>query len=530
MKVFKSILLYLLIAIGLCAAAVLVCCVILMLSPSTKIFGYQYISYKKSYSREISDYNSLNTQAISITSNRMKIQIIPNTSDDLIRIEYNPGMSGFVKSDKSKLELKVEVKQDQQFVAVNDGNSYDTLNIDMIEPDGLIFLSSSVIKVYVPVSRTYAVIYAENGKGGIDYVSTDSSKQVKVNNLYLKTTNSDIEIVAPNASTYNFTTTTGDLKINNNNNDINANITFNTSTGSFQTTSTINGTLNVNSTARSVGPNISVKKVLGTFNYNAPAGNVNIEEIGSQESGKGANLAIKAINGSFNIGKIYGYTYVQPYDEGNIKNLNFNITSLFNIDTENRQSFFESGEGNINIGTLKGYAQFKTSTGNVTIKDAYESMFIYSYSGAINVTYNTSSRPNESLGGFQVNTTESNVTATNLHTKVEVVVNSGKFTRSRTINLTFDKVASNCTIDAYTHDVILKTKIGCSYTLVAGVAESKITINDTVGTLSKIASSDSDYKAEFDGKNAYRIGYIKDGTPLGKISVITEDALKVQGY
>lgn len=528
MKVFKSILLYLLIAIGLLAAAVMVCCVILMLSPKTKILGYQYVSYKKSYVRDITASESATAQAININSNRMKINIVP-TTNNYIKVVYSPGMSGFVKAKNSKLSLNVRFEQNQQFTGVDDGTSYKTLNIIATEPEGLLFLSSSYMTIYVPVTYDYSVINAANGRGGINYTAISSSKEIKVSRLYLKTTTADIDIIAPNADVYYISTTTGDLKFNNNNRDIDANITYRTNTGSFETTSVINGAVSVESEAKSVGPNISIKKVLGSFNFESPSGNVVIGEIGDMSSGESSNLTVKASNASFKINKIYGYTYVQPFKD-NVDNIDFKINDLYNTNSGGFQSFFESGKGNITIGTLRGYSQFKTSTGNVKVTNAWESMYIYTYSGAINVTFNTAANPNDGLGGMQIDTTESNITVKNIKCKVDISVNSNKFTRSRNINLQYMEVDVDSVIDAYTHDVNIETKIGQAYTFITSAPKKNIDKPPTsVGIFSEILTTDSDYSLQYAEKTAYRVGYSKGQNYNGRIFVNTTGKVSIQG-
>ncbi len=531
MKVFKSIMLYLLIAIGVAAAAVLICCVLLMMSPKTSIFGYKYVSYKDTHTRELiqSQYTS-DIDAISITTNRMAINIVPHTGVDHIKIVYKQGMSGFVKKD-TVLELVEPTVEERQFVGVNDENSYKTIVIKVNEPEGLVFLKDSKMTVYVPVDISYSVIHAQTGKGELTYVEAANSLQkIHVDNLYLSASTADINISAVNVKNYNVTTTTGDLLINNNNEDINANIAFNTKTGSFATSSTINGSFTVNSTVGSVGPNIKVKKILGSFTYTSPSGNVSVESIGDEKTSKGANLIINSTNAKFSIGSVYGFTSVQPYNARENVSLTFDINYLYNIYNAEKQSFIESGAGNITIGTLKGYAHFKTSTGNVTVKDAWESMQIKSTNGTINVKYNIGAPVNNDLGGFQVFTEESYVTATNLHSVVYIEVTGDKFSRSRKLDLAFTEVVGASTINAFSHDVSITTKVGQIYTLLTKNTTA-VEILTSAGSWSSYAITDSDYKAAFAGYNAYRVGYnVGAGSSVAKsITVTTTSSIHVQG-
>ena len=532
MKVFKSIMLYLLIAIGVCAAGLLVCCVILMVSPNTSIFGYKYVSYKATHTKELTEYRfTHDIGAISIETNRMSVNIQPHSDNtEYIKIVYKQGMSGFVKKD-TKLELEEPKVTAKQFTGVNDDTTYNAIIIKMLEPEGLVFLNNPAMTIYLPANVHYSVIQAETGKGVINFIeAADSSHKIDVSKLYLSSSTSNINIAATGVDDYFITTKTGDLFIANNNQDINANISFNTKTGSFSTASTINGTFNVESSVGSVGPNIKLKKVLGTFNYNAPSGNVVIESIGSEADGKGANVTIKSTNAKFTIGTIYGYTYVQPYNEGNIENLTFNINYLYNISKSGQQSFFESGKGDITIGTLKGYSQFKTSTGDITIKDAWESMLILSYSGTINVAYNLGATINNELGGFQVDTTESYITATNLHCVVDIDVNDAKLTRGRKIDLTFTRIVDNSSINAYQHDVKISAKKGQVYTLITQ-GTTNVEVNSTVGLHSPYSSTDSDYKSSYEGHKVYRVGYaLGSGNSVSKsIDIVTTGNISVVG-
>ena len=193
MKVFKKIMLYLLILIALCIASVLVSCIIMICSPKTSIFVYSYISYKEVLEEEMT-LNS-NVKAISITSNRTQIEILPNTESNKIKIQYSQGMSGFVKTKAKDLELKTETKSGVQFESgesgYGSGTSYITACIDVLEPNGLIFLDGCFIRVYVPTGKDFSVIYASSKNASINYTSTSDNKAIKVSNLYVDSKTKD---------------------------------------------------------------------------------------------------------------------------------------------------------------------------------------------------------------------------------------------------------------------------------------------------------------------------------------------------
>ena len=128
MKVFKSIMLYLLLIIGVALAAVLICCVIMICSPRTVVFGYKYVSFKERITEDPIELGAVS--AVSVTSNRMDIIIVPNTESDEVLISYSQGMSGFVKADAPDLKVEITASKTMEFNSGDSsygaGTSYNT--------------------------------------------------------------------------------------------------------------------------------------------------------------------------------------------------------------------------------------------------------------------------------------------------------------------------------------------------------------------------------------------------------------------
>ncbi len=391
MKVFKSIMLYLMILIGAVVAATLICCIIMICSPKTTILGYRYISYKDVLTEETSIASGVN--ALSISSNRMDIEIIPNTESKKVILNYSQGMSGFVKAKASDLKI-VATTETLQFDG-GDGTGqgpYKTLKIEVQEPKGLIFLSSCYIKVQVPVGTTFSVINAYTKTGSISYNSlAEGGGRFTTTNLYLNTRTKDISQKAivinnPNASKYHIKTLAAACYFKNAGNDISGNIIFTTSGGKLVAQEgALKGSLTVNSSADVGGANLNISKLYGNLNFYARSGNVKINEIIKGTNTSYPTVTIKSEYCSFSADKLAGTITTTGYNGKDpdeisvkIKELHYMGGNTISIDSE---------RGNVNIGVLKGGANFTTSYGDITIKEAYNNIDIDTRNGKIDITF-----------------------------------------------------------------------------------------------------------------------------------------------
>lgn len=470
MKVFKSIMLYLLILLGLATAAVLICCVIMICSPNTSIFGYKYISYKDVLEESVSltsgEYSGVN--AVSITSNRMDIRILPNVeSNSDVKIVYSQGMSGFVKQDAVDLKVTISKDDTHEFESGDSslsGNTYKTLCIDVSEPDGIIFLADCYIKVYLP-SKVYDVVNAYTKNGGIDFSSKNESKKITVNNLYLMSTSRDvgkkaITIYKPASSRYYVRTSVGHCYFNNDKEAFGGNIIFETNGGKLiAKNGAIKGSLTVRTSTDVNGATLDITELNGNLTFVARSGNISIANVEKGSNSEYPKVDIQSKYCNAKIDKLTGIITTQGYEGGDVDNIDITINEL--IRQTDTMIDIDSGKGNIVINKLYGSANLVSSTGNITVKEANsKELYVDTHNGLINLSFVESDL---NLTKLDIHVSKrSNMNLNNIKGTVNIVVDSGD---SRNINMTFhSKVTDNaemCTVNVTSNgDNININKIG----------------------------------------------------------------------
>ncbi len=394
MKVFKSIMLYLLILLGLATAAVLICCVIMICSPNTPILGYKYVSYKEVITDTMAI--SADTSAVSVTSNRMDIKIIPNAESNEVKIVYSQGMSGFVKQDAVDLEVKTTVVAAKEFESGDSsyasGATYKALCIDVVEPNGLMFLSDCYIQVFLP-ARTYTVINVETVNGGIEYTSNSESKTITATNLYLYSTTRDISkkpinITKPNSQRYYIRTTVGNCYFLNGGNDITGSIIFESAGGKLiAKDGAVKGALTVRSSASVNGATLDITDLYGNLTFVAKSGNISIANVVKGSNTSYPTVDIQAIYCNIKIDTLQGTIFTQGYQADDLDEIDITINNLYYASALNNV-YLDSGKGNIKIGKLQGNCNLRSATGNIIVGEANcQEMFVETYNGMLNINF-----------------------------------------------------------------------------------------------------------------------------------------------
>ncbi len=515
MKVFKSIMLYLLLLIGVAIAAVLICCVLMICSPNTIILGYRYVSYKGDKEFTITEDDMSGINALSITSDRMDIYIIPNSETNNVEVFYSQGMSGFVKAKAS--DLSVEHKTEQ--LTFDSGDSayapdvtYNTMSIDVSEPNGLMFLSDSYIKVYVPTNRDFAVINAYTNRGKVEYSSNAEGRTIRVSNLYLDSQSRDgskttIVVNKPNASRYHLKTGAGSCYLLNDGADISGQIIFATSGGKLiAKDGAIKGPLTVRSDGKVGGANIDITNLYGNLNFYARSGNVSIDTISKGTNSTYPIVDMQSEYCSFKVKTLAGTITTQGFEGGDIKEIDVDIKTLTYVPALGRPIDINSELGNINIGTLRGVANLTSNTGKITIKKAYNNLTIETYNGEIDINFDNT---NESqLSRVDINALR--------HCAIDLSGLKGTVNISmardgdRKINLglhtsVLDSTATcNMSINSNGNNVTVENISSAPFTVYTDGSVKGDSIRKT-----EVGSSDFDYDSNYNMKNQYRYNYTK---------------------
>ena len=271
--------------------------------------------------------------------------------------------------------------------------------------------------------------------------------------------------------------------------------------------------LNVNkfsvySTETKIGPQIIINKLNGNMSVEAQNGYYKINEIGSHSNYKTIAMTLTKSNISF--GTVYGFVSLlsnsgQPENNVSISTLNYTA----------KTHTFETGKGNLNIGSLTGNIAVDASTGNVAINEATATSNVYAYTttGDIYVNYKKSADNNKATT-LKVITHTGNINLSNVSCGVEVKVMENSAKSNLTLGFCA-KATVDSVVEAKDRKVVLKVTT-LENRLRFRILSTKAIqyIGPKIGE--DILKGDHDYLLETlgfeDFDYSYRIGYVKDET------------------
>lgn len=405
-KVNKGFFSYLLIFLGIAAAFVLVCAVIMLCNPGTKIFGLSYYklegSVKDFTSAVVYDNNGepiknedgsnktieINTattdinnfKTIEINSNLFDVEFAQKSEDDaagarqLLSILIDANATGFTKGEITRLKFTPKYFEDTK-----------TLQLNLQVPQGFInFKSSNKITVQLPkdfAGEFNIVVNSEAGNvklGGSDGSSYTPST--------LTATSVNISTTSGNISTTKYFKSVGPLKECSLKTET-GNITFdrplvcnelNVTTKTGKEISLTNDILTINTkfTFNSEHSYLTINKLSAPIiNFAAKSGKIYAGElVGDVEFSDLTN------NCDFQVNSIDGILKIGTLNEENISTktnvvVKKYIAGLCNICTT----------GNINIEEIKAITTIRTENGEINIAKVNGELNITSLSSAINL-------------------------------------------------------------------------------------------------------------------------------------------------
>ncbi len=404
-KVNKGFFSYLFIFLGIALAFVLVCAVIMLCNPGTKIFGLSYYklegSVKDFTSAVVYDSNGepvknedgtnktieLNTattdvnnfKTIEINSNLFDVEFAQKSEDDaagarqLLSILIDANAKGFTKGEITRLKFSPKYFQDTK-----------TLQLNLEVPQGFInFKSSNKITVQLP--KDFA--------GEFNIVVNSQAGNVKLGG-------SEGTSYTPNtlkASSVNVTTTTGNITTTKYFKSVNISKASSLKTDSGSITfdrPLICKELNVTTKTGEVKLTNDIITVASTFTFNAEHSFLTLNKITAPvinfaaKSGKiyagelTGNVEFSDLtnNCDFQVSSIDGFLKIGTLNEENISTktnvvIKKYVSSLCNICTT----------GDINITEIKGTTKIRTENGNINIAKVNGELDITSLSSAINL-------------------------------------------------------------------------------------------------------------------------------------------------
>ena len=340
---------YLLITLLLLTGLFMVGLLFLFFVPTSSIFGITFISYND---RLISkDYNISNVNKIVVDSRSYDIELVAvNNTNCSLRVESHS--LGYVLQKNSKVKLEEEF-------------SNGVLTFTLTEPYGAAFKNNSLITLYIPKSKAVNVnLKNKNATTKID------NADLKIKNLSYTAEDGVVNLKkATILGKLNLNLNKTDFRVSPDVNLNGCNVDLQVTTGSFDASKSTIGEINILSNERGVillnacsainqskqttGGRIQANKV-NTISFSGSDTNLKINEVSTRASIK------LTTSGKVSIEKLSGIADIVTNSGSiKIKNCTNNLTSLTIL----------------------------SKSGDVSVNNAYNKVFVETTSGNINVNY-----------------------------------------------------------------------------------------------------------------------------------------------
>lgn len=433
MRALKGVLVY----IGIVLAIILVIAMALFglmyFIPSFRLFGVGVTHIDKNIKGDTIGLNNYDYDSIqlSVSSNKVPIEISANSGST--GIEYSLDVSTFgISFDITEYRIikDVEVTSDRVLKVA----------LTVTEPEGWISMTGYGVKLVVPSSETYALVF--NTKGANVVINTANGGGIGISKLSV-------------------TTTTGGLYFDNNNGTVNS---LNLSALNLTTTS---GTMDLSGVANmNVQTPIKINAERGVFKFNNVKSSFDIKGTGitlSAESidTKSEGFSFLAENGKLSVGKLSSARGVEnsiiTETAGvyitTLKGKTGIVTTSGTVDIEetNDSTVIQNEHGSVTIKSAKDDVNINTHYGDIVVDSYLKNGTFVSKRG--NITVNSTS---DYVNGYctLIENVNGNVSVVNKINKIRI-----KTLGSSKVTVTFENVKNNLSSDkVFEHSIELDDK------------------------------------------------------------------------
>ena len=329
-KVWKYIVITLLLLLGLCCVGVLY----LFFVPNSSLFNITYVNHN--IIKESNKYNQDLISKIELNSRAYNVRVL-STEESTIYVKAHSNSFGFVLKDNSNLDIHSKLD-----------NTVLTFNID--ETYGFAARNASYVELYVPkdfeVDLTLKNKKAETKIGG----------DITINNL-------------------KYTTDKGDCDFEKGT--INGTITLNLGKSDFRlhdSVTTNNNNLNLSLTSGSFKANIATLSDV-TILSNA-RGVISLNECENlRENAQNAGGQIY-VNKVQHLNITAGDTIIKVGEVTNTASVNLTKSGSITVDNLTGISTFVTNSGNINLGTTFSPLTLQSESGNINVANAFKTVAV----------------------------------------------------------------------------------------------------------------------------------------------------------
>lgn len=347
-KVWKYIIITLLLLLGLCCVGVLY----LFFIPNSNLFNITYINNSKELVS--AKYEMTNVNTIALISRSYDVNVC-STEEKTIYVEAESRSFGFVL-EKNKTFAITE--------SLNDG----MLTIHIQEPHGFATNFNSSVNLYIPASKIFN-LNLSNYKAN----TTIKNENIKINNLTYSTTNGDFNFVKGSISgNLKLTLNKSIFKISENVEISKTNdVTLSLTTGKFYAEHSVLGDVTINSNVRGV-IKINECETL-TENIVSAGGSINITKI--------SQINVKTSDTNIYIHEITDGALIKLTGSGSVS-----------IGVVNGQSSIETNSGSTTINVVNSIIMIESNTGNITVWTAKMKTSVKTNYGDVQIYFDESDK------------------------------------------------------------------------------------------------------------------------------------------
>ncbi len=464
MEVIKKIIVSILIICGIAFAGVVICCGIMIVSPSTKIFGYSYLN-TNTRQPEAREFDDITTDEINIYVETGDFDIIVKQGERNV-ITLTNHVFGFTKAHDSN-----------KFAYVDSMVSYSSGEVELkvTEPSGLFFTRETYLTIELSKNTLYSNIKKEIPRKINIITKTNNGKStfgtsettLNVQNLACSCTGNkggiDLENVKINGD-LSITNILGRVNVKN---AVDGEVTVDSSVGTYTMSKVGALTVLPSSTKTLNAPSITVDEV-GVLNYTAQGGNLKINTCLYEDSSVETNNASVYINTVLKTISFVGNNANITIDRlGNFDASTANLNSWdweTTLSNNELMGYFETN-GTVHIKTNYLPVQLKMNSGKAILDKSLQKIVAETQKASVNVTFyndgelttetsdakvnalnkfineNFIAKLNGNLLCLDVKTVSGTVTAKNVKSRINIVAEKAP------VNVDFVKVSGENNIE-----------------------------------------------------------------------------------
>lgn len=395
MDIIKRILVFIFILAGIALGGLIICAGVLVVFPSTKIFGYSYINnttnpYSESFlEKDNALFNQSNNEYnIVINSKNFDIEVVAMEQSNMIDVKLKNNVIGFTNAVDSSKFAKTEQSYD---------STTKTFVINVIEPNGLFVKRDTSVTVYLPkiFMKNNLINISTSTSNGKVTLGENSDNQLLINNLSCTCETYSGAISVDNCNIL------GSLKLNNIlgkvniEQEVSGTVEIDSKSGNYNFKKIKNLIVKASSNKDEVNsPHITVDEV-ENVNYSAEGGSLIVNNYVLN------NLQVISKSAKISINTVVKEVYIKNSDSiiniQNIGNFTDSPTSKYNSwnykqdssETENINSvkYLETDNGQINIGKSYYSLQIVTKSASISVSEAYKKVIVQGENPKVDVNF-----------------------------------------------------------------------------------------------------------------------------------------------